>query len=172
MVWFLCHTQHASNIRKKLKDIDAAIETAACSYLLASDEAEEEDIEEQIEDEHIQDLLAVQEIIAAPNLSHDTSAGRHDIDVLDAYIYEYPETAFLALFARIVGYSLYFRYEVCITNTFGRDPHISCKHVQDGEGIVAEMSFLLLPLHPSKLSSFAHFSQRFFLPQCGPHLQL
>ncbi|RPB21775.1 hypothetical protein L211DRAFT_417526 [Terfezia boudieri ATCC MYA-4762] len=79
-----------------LQDIHATVETTACSYLLALDEVEEE---EEIEEEHIQDLLAVQEIIAAHRyLSRDTSAGRPDIDILNAYIYEYPETAFLALF--------------------------------------------------------------------------
>ncbi|KAF8447048.1 hypothetical protein BGX38DRAFT_1142992 [Terfezia claveryi] len=82
-----------------LQDVDAAVEIAACTYLLASDEVEEEEIEEEIEEEHIYDLLAVQEIIGTQRyLSHDTSAGRPDIDVLEAYIHEYPETAFLALF--------------------------------------------------------------------------
>jgi len=37
--------------------------------------------EKEEEEEHIQDLCAVQEVIAAPRyLSHDTSAGRHDIE--------------------------------------------------------------------------------------------
>ncbi|KAF8430308.1 hypothetical protein EV426DRAFT_13256 [Tirmania nivea] len=78
-----------------LEDIDTAVETTVCFYLLASDEEEEEEIKE----DHIQDLLAVREIIAIHwYLSYDTSADRHDIDILDVYIYEYPETAFLALF--------------------------------------------------------------------------
>jgi len=81
-----------------LEDIDAAIEIAACSYLLVSDEVGEIEVEEEEEEEeHIQDLLEVQEVIVAHHyLSRDTSAGRHDIDVFEAYIYEYPETAFLA----------------------------------------------------------------------------
>ncbi|KAF8425244.1 hypothetical protein EV426DRAFT_708869 [Tirmania nivea] len=79
-----------------LEDIDAAIEMTACFYLLASDEEEEE-----IAEDHIQDLLAIREIIAAHRyLSHDTSTSRYDIDILDAYIYEYPETAFLGLFQK------------------------------------------------------------------------
>ncbi|KAF8454416.1 hypothetical protein BGX38DRAFT_1141107 [Terfezia claveryi] len=58
-----------------LHDIDAALEIAACSYLLASDEAEDE-IEEESNAEHIQDLLEVRDIIAVYRyISHDTSAG-------------------------------------------------------------------------------------------------
>jgi len=74
-----------------LEDIEASLETAACAYILASDSEEEEELEDDIED-----LLLVQEIIA----SHlpDASAGKHDIDILEAAIREYPETAFLALF--------------------------------------------------------------------------
>jgi len=54
---------------------------------------------EEIEEEHIQDLLAVRDIIATHRyLSHDVGAHRHEIDILEAYIYQYPETAFLALF--------------------------------------------------------------------------
>jgi len=51
-----------------LEDIDAAIVVAAYAYLLASDEVEEEEVEEleEIEEEHIQDLLAVRDIIAIP----------------------------------------------------------------------------------------------------------
>jgi len=77
-----------------LKDIDAAIEIAACSYLF-------DDVEEKEEEkEHIQSLCAVQEVIAAHGyLSRDTNAGRHEIDTLEAYIREYPESAFLALFS-------------------------------------------------------------------------
>ena len=56
-------------------------------------QAEEEEIEEKIEEEHIQDVLAVQDIISAH--WYNASAGRHDIDV---YIYEYPETVFLTTF--------------------------------------------------------------------------
>jgi len=84
-----------------LEDFDAAIEVAAYAYLLGSDEVEEEEVEEleEIEAEHIQDLLAVRDIIATHRyLSRDVGAGRHEIDILEAYIYQYPETAFLALF--------------------------------------------------------------------------
>ena len=79
-----------------LESIEDAIETAVCSYLLVS-EGEEEAEEQNRED--IEDLLQVHEIVASHRyLSHDTSAGRQDIDILEAYIREYPETAFLALF--------------------------------------------------------------------------
>jgi len=83
-----------------LQDIDAAIEVAAYAYLLGSDEVEEEEVEELEEiEEHIQDLLAVRDIIATPQyLSRDVGAGRHEIDILEAYIYQYPGGAFLALF--------------------------------------------------------------------------
>jgi len=47
-----------------LKDIDAAIEIAACSYLFDGVEKEEE--EEEEEEEHIQDFCAVQEVIGTP----------------------------------------------------------------------------------------------------------
>ena len=51
---------------------------------------EEEEVEEleDIEAEHIQDLLAVRDIIATHRcLSRDVSAGRHEIDILEAYMY-------------------------------------------------------------------------------------
>ena len=52
-------------------------------------------------------LCAVQEVIAAHQyLSRDTSAGRHDIDILEAYIHGYPGDAFLA-------------YSACIVHHFG-----------------------------------------------------
>jgi len=56
-----------------LEDIDTAIEVAAYAYLLASDEMGSEEIEELEEiEEHIQDLLAVRDIIATHQyLSHD-----------------------------------------------------------------------------------------------------
>jgi len=84
-----------------LRDIDTAIEVAAHAYLLASDKVEEEEMEEleEIEEEHIQDLLTVQDTIAIHRyLIHDVGAGRHEIDVFKAYIYQYPKTAFLGLF--------------------------------------------------------------------------
>jgi len=71
-----------------LEDIDAVIEIAACSHLLVSDEGGGIDVEEEGE-EHTQDLLEVQEVIVAHRyLSRDTSAGRHEIDVLEPYIHE------------------------------------------------------------------------------------
>ena len=51
----LSNLQHQSERAQTLQDIDAAVEIAACSYLLASDEVEEEEIEEEIK-EHIHDL--------------------------------------------------------------------------------------------------------------------
>ena len=79
-----------------LESIQDTIETSVCSYLLAS-ESEEEEAEEQEED--IEDLLEGHEIVTSHRyLTRDTSAGRLDIDILEACIREYPETAFLALF--------------------------------------------------------------------------
>jgi len=64
----------------------------------------------------IQDLIAVQEVIVAHrSLPRDTSAGRHDIDVLEAYIHEYPETAFLALFS-----------DACGINARNTESHLRC----------------------------------------------
>jgi len=55
---------------------------------LALDEAEEGAIEEEIEEEHIHDLLGVQGIISAHRyLSHDGSPVRYYINILDAYTY-------------------------------------------------------------------------------------
>ncbi|KAF8419774.1 hypothetical protein EV426DRAFT_676658 [Tirmania nivea] len=77
-----------------LDDIDAVVKISACSCLLASD-AEDQEVEE----EHIEDLLEVQvSLLLTGIFPHDASAGRHDIDILNTYIYEYPETAFLTLF--------------------------------------------------------------------------
>ena len=91
--------KHASKAQA-LEGVDVAIEVAAYAYLLASDGVGDGEIEELEEiEEHIQDLLAVRDIIATHwYLSHDVGAGRHEIDILEAYIYQYPETAFLALF--------------------------------------------------------------------------
>jgi len=70
------------------------------------EEEKEEEEEEEEEEEHIQDLLVVQEVIVTHRyLSHGTSAGRHDSDVLAAYIYKYSATAFLALLACITHHS-------------------------------------------------------------------
>jgi len=69
------HMPRRSERAQVLKDIDAAIEIAACSYLFDDVEEEEE------EEEHIQDLCAVQEVIAAHQyLSRDTNADRYDIE--------------------------------------------------------------------------------------------
>ena len=87
------HHKHASRLKRAQApaDIDAALQSAACTYLLASGREEEEQ-----EEEHIQDLLAVQELITVHRyLSREDSAGRHNIDILEAYIHEYPEPACL-----------------------------------------------------------------------------
>ncbi|RPB29807.1 hypothetical protein L211DRAFT_832507 [Terfezia boudieri ATCC MYA-4762] len=47
-----------------------------------------------------EDFLIMREVIAFVRylLSRNTIAGRHDIDLLEAYIHDYPNTAFLSLF--------------------------------------------------------------------------
>ena len=81
-----------------LESIEDAIETAICSDLLASKD-EENEIEKEEDEEDVEDLLELYEMVSSHRyLSRDTSASRHDIDILEAYIYQYPETAFLALF--------------------------------------------------------------------------
>jgi len=52
---------------------------------------EENDYEEDLED-----LLAIREVIASDR--YCDSAGWHDIDILEAYNRDYPDTAFLMLF--------------------------------------------------------------------------
>ncbi|RPB18186.1 hypothetical protein L211DRAFT_854364 [Terfezia boudieri ATCC MYA-4762] len=76
-----------------LYNIDAVLMAVACSYLLASGEAEDEMVEDEIEEdldadaEVIQDLLEVQDMIATHQyISRDASASRHDIDVLEIYL--------------------------------------------------------------------------------------
>ncbi|RPB18185.1 hypothetical protein L211DRAFT_854363 [Terfezia boudieri ATCC MYA-4762] len=76
-----------------LYNINAVLMAVACSYLLASGEAEDEMVEDEIEEdldadaEVIQDLLEVQDMIATRQyISHDASASRHDIDVLEIYL--------------------------------------------------------------------------------------
>jgi len=86
-----------------LAGIDTAIETAVCNYLLASDEEDSEqenEIEQAGEEgDHLQDLITIQDVIASQRyLSRAGSAGKHDIDILEAIIHRYSETAFLALF--------------------------------------------------------------------------
>ncbi|KAF8415423.1 hypothetical protein EV426DRAFT_579075 [Tirmania nivea] len=83
-----------------LHDIDAVLVAAASSYLLASDEVEDQMEGDKMEEESdVEDILEVQDIIAAYRyISRDASTRRYEINVLDAYIHEYPETAFLALF--------------------------------------------------------------------------
>jgi len=90
-----------------LEDIDATIKVAAYTYLLGSDEVEEEEVEEfkKSEVEHMQDLLVIRDVIADHRyLSHDASADRYEIDILEAYIYQYPETAFVVLFRMHQGF--------------------------------------------------------------------
>ena len=77
-----------------LEDIDAAIEHAVYAYALASSSDEEDDSMEDLEY-----LPVVQEVIASNRyLSRNTSASRHESDVLEDYIRNHPENAFLALF--------------------------------------------------------------------------
>jgi len=64
-------TNEGANQTNALEGIDAVIESAACTYLLASDEEEEE-----YEEDHIPELIAIQEVIASQRyLSRDGSAG-------------------------------------------------------------------------------------------------
>jgi len=141
------HHKHAPKSEKAqvLEDVDTAVELAACSYLLAPDE---EWIEEEYEDEeHIQDLLGVQDIVAAHrHLPHDASAGRHDMDVLEA----------TGAVRRVI-------------DTFGRDPHISSKRQKKGHLhsniLLIDCSFSsdLIP-HPGCvciLPSFLHIAHFF-----------
>ena len=81
---------------RALENIEDAIKSAVCTYLLVSDEEEEEEKKE----EDIKDLFDAHDMIISHRyLSHDMSAGRHaNIDILESYIHEYPETVFLALF--------------------------------------------------------------------------
>ena len=108
---------------------------------------DEEWIEEEYEDEeHIQDLLGVQDIVAAHrHLPHDASAGRHDMDVLEA----------TGAVRRVI-------------DTFGRDPHISSKRQKKGHLhsniLLIDCSFSsdLIP-HPGCVCiAFASF-QAFFI---------
>jgi len=84
-----------------LQDIDHAIECLAYTYALKepsseSDLGSESDTDPEVEDS--KDLLMRESIASQRYLFRGTSAGRHghDLDVFDAYIYQYPETAFLA----------------------------------------------------------------------------
>jgi len=56
-------------------------------------------VTEENEAEHIQDLLAIRDIIATHrHLCCDIGASRHEIDILEAYIYQYSKIVLLALF--------------------------------------------------------------------------
>ncbi|RPB18390.1 hypothetical protein L211DRAFT_854165 [Terfezia boudieri ATCC MYA-4762] len=79
-----------------LYQIEIEAENTICAYALASESEDENDYEEDLED-----LLTLREVIASDRylLSRNTGAGRrHDIDLLEAYIQDYPNTAFLSLF--------------------------------------------------------------------------
>ena len=82
-----------------LNALEDAIELVTYAYLLASDD-EDNDNEQQDEDEEdIEELLEIHEMIVSHRyLSHNTNAGRISFDILEAYIHEYPDSAFLALF--------------------------------------------------------------------------
>ncbi|RPB25364.1 hypothetical protein L211DRAFT_836696 [Terfezia boudieri ATCC MYA-4762] len=75
--------------------IETEAENTVYADALASSSEDENDYEEDLED-----LLTLREVIASDRylLSRNTSAGRHDIDLLEAYIQDYPNTAFLSLF--------------------------------------------------------------------------
>jgi len=88
-----------------LQDINHAIKCLECTYALKEpssesgldSESDTGDTDPEVED--IKDLLVMRESITSQRyLFRGTSAGRHghDLDVLDAYIYQYPEAAFLA----------------------------------------------------------------------------
>ena len=74
-----------------LHEINIAIEDTACACVLASEKEEEE---ENSQWEDLEDLVAMQDQITSHRYLplRDTSAGRLDSDVFEAYIYEYPET--------------------------------------------------------------------------------
>lgn len=78
-----------------LADIETAPESAACTYLLASSDEEDEAASD------IEDLLMIQEIVDSHRYlsSRGKRAGRHgNHDSLEGYICEYPESSFRSLF--------------------------------------------------------------------------
>jgi len=87
-----------------LQDIDTAIECLIYADVLAvssSDDEEDEDVEDTEIFGDTESLLVVRASIARQRYypPQNTSAGRHHVDVLEAYIQQkYPETAFFALF--------------------------------------------------------------------------
>jgi len=86
-----------------LQDIGTAIECLIYADILAvssSEDKEDEDVEDIESFGDIESLLAVRASIARQcyYLPQHTSAGRHNVDILEAYIQQYPETAFFALF--------------------------------------------------------------------------
>jgi len=77
-----------------LHDIDPEVEAIAYAYALASSSEKEEEYEEDLED-----LLDVRvAIISNSYLLPRSSAGKHDINILETYIQNYPDTTFLNLF--------------------------------------------------------------------------
>ncbi|KAF8454980.1 hypothetical protein BGX38DRAFT_1267596 [Terfezia claveryi] len=71
-----------------LYQIETEAENTVYADALASSSEDENDYEEDLED-----LLTLREVIASDRylLSRNTSAGRHDIDLLEAYIQDYPK---------------------------------------------------------------------------------
>lgn len=77
-----------------LQNTETAIESAECTYLLASSLEEEDEAEEDIEE-----LLITQEVVDSYRyLPTQESGGRYSDNSLEGYIHDYPEAIFLALF--------------------------------------------------------------------------
>jgi len=89
---------------RALQDIGIAIECLICADVLAVLSSDDEDVEDIERFGDIESLLVVRASIARQRyyIPQNTSAGRHNVDVLEAYIQQYPETAFLDYFACIV----------------------------------------------------------------------
>ncbi|RPB19762.1 hypothetical protein L211DRAFT_896025 [Terfezia boudieri ATCC MYA-4762] len=76
-----------------LQDIDTEVESIAYAYVLASS-SEEDDYEEDIEDLHFMQEVTISDRYL---LSRD-SAGQHNVNILETYIQDYPDSANLTLF--------------------------------------------------------------------------
>jgi len=88
---------------RALQYIDTAIECLIYADVLAvssSEDEEDEDVEDIESFGDIESLLVVRASIARQRcyLPRNTSAGRHNVDALEAYIQQYSEIAFLTLF--------------------------------------------------------------------------
>ena len=85
-----------------LQAVSTSIESTIFICPIESSSEEEEDLEDDSEDlAIIYDVITSQRYLA----SRDCIAGRHADDSLEAYIRQYPKTAFLALFVCIVYHS-------------------------------------------------------------------